>query len=132
MKTIGVSLLGLGNVGGGVVKLLAENAAAIEARLGARLEVRAIAVRDPDKVDRVVRVDREKLSTSLDDAIARPDVDIVVRDLAPDKASATVKFSNIKMPTTVVYDLVKLKDGWRIADITWDGNDTLRGVFEKK
>jgi hypothetical protein len=59
-------------------------------------------------------------------------VDIVVRDLAPDKASATVKFSNIKMPTTVVYDLVKLKDGWRIADITWDGNDTLRGVFEKK
>ncbi|HEX4450689.1 MAG TPA: homoserine dehydrogenase [Kofleriaceae bacterium] len=76
-KTIGVALLGLGNVGGGVVKLLADNAAAIEARLGARLEVRAIAVRDPDKVGRVVRVEREKLSTSLDDAIARPDVDIV-------------------------------------------------------
>jgi hypothetical protein len=59
-------------------------------------------------------------------------VDIAVRDIAPDKASATAKFSNIKTPTTVVYDLVKLKDGWRIADITWDGKDTLRGVFEKK
>ena len=48
------ALLGLGNVGGGVVKLLEDNAAAIEARLGARIEVRAIAVRDPDKANRVV------------------------------------------------------------------------------
>jgi hypothetical protein len=59
-------------------------------------------------------------------------VDIVVRDIAPDKASATAKFSNAKMPTTVVYDLIKLKDGWRIADITWDGKDTLRGIYDKK
>jgi Protein of unknown function (DUF3828) len=59
-------------------------------------------------------------------------VDIAVRDIAPDKASATAKFRNLEVATTVVYDLVKLKDGWRIADITWDGNDTLRGVFEKK
>ena len=77
MRTIGVALLGLGNVGGGVVKLLADNAAAIEARLGARLEVRAIAVRDPDKQGRVVDVDRDKLSTDIDAAIARRDVDIV-------------------------------------------------------
>ena len=77
MRAIGVALLGLGNVGGGVVKLLEENAAAIEARLGARIEVRAIAVRDPAKADRVVSVDRARLSTSIDEAIKRPDVDIV-------------------------------------------------------
>jgi len=59
-------------------------------------------------------------------------VDIAVRDLAPDKASATVKFRNLKVETTVLYDLVRLKEGWRIADITWDGNDTLRGIFVKK
>ncbi|MGE5186011.1 MAG: homoserine dehydrogenase, partial [Acidobacteriota bacterium] len=76
-RTIGVALLGLGNVGGGVVKLLEENAAAIQARLGARLEVRAICVRDPDKANRVVAVDRALLTTSIDDAIRRPDVDIV-------------------------------------------------------
>jgi homoserine dehydrogenase len=70
-------LLGLGNVGGGVVKLLAENAAAIEARLGARIEVRAIAVRDPDKSKRVVDVDRALLSTDIDAAVRRPDVEIV-------------------------------------------------------
>jgi homoserine dehydrogenase len=70
-------LLGLGNVGGGVVKLLAENAAAIEARLGARIEVRAIAVRDPDKSKRVVDVDRALLSTDVDAAVRRSDVEIV-------------------------------------------------------
>ncbi len=59
-------------------------------------------------------------------------VDIVVSDIAPDKASGTVKFTNLKMPTTVVYDLIKLKEGWRIADITWDGKDTLRGIYDKK
>jgi hypothetical protein len=63
-------------------------------------------------------------------------VDIAVRETAPDKASATVKFSNFKMPTTLLYDLVKLKEGWRIADITWQegdgGNETLRGLFVKK
>lgn len=76
-RTIGVALLGLGNVGGGVIKLLEDNAAAIEARLGARLEVRVIAVRDPDKVNRVVAVDRALLTTDVDSAIHHPDVEIV-------------------------------------------------------
>jgi Protein of unknown function (DUF3828) len=59
-------------------------------------------------------------------------VNVAVRDIAPGKASATVKFTNLKMPTIVVYDLVKLKEGWRIAEITWDGKDTLSGIFVKK
>jgi homoserine dehydrogenase len=45
VREIGVALLGLGNVGAGVVKLLEDNAAAIGARLGGRLVVRAIAAR---------------------------------------------------------------------------------------
>lgn len=76
-RTIGVALLGLGNVGGGVIKLLEDNAAGIEERLGARIEVRAVVVRDPDKAKRVVEVDRALLSTDLDRAIGRDDVDIV-------------------------------------------------------
>jgi homoserine dehydrogenase len=76
-RTIGVALLGLGNVGGGVVKLLEDNAAAIAARLGATLEVRAIAVRDVDKANRVVDVDRRLLTSDVDGTIRRADVDIV-------------------------------------------------------
>jgi len=76
-RTIGVALLGLGNVGGGVVKLLEENAVAIAARLGTRLEIRAMVVRDPDKAKRVVDVDPALLTTDINLAILRDDVDIV-------------------------------------------------------
>src|SRR6185295_3756455 len=76
-RTIGVALLGLGNVGGGVVKLLEDNAAAIAARLGAKLEVRAIAVRDIDKAHRVVDVDRALLTSDVERTVERGDVEIV-------------------------------------------------------
>ena len=59
-------------------------------------------------------------------------VDIVVNDTAPDKASATASFRNFDMPTKVVFELVKLKTGWRIADIDWGENGTLRGLYVKK
>jgi homoserine dehydrogenase len=76
-STIGVALLGLGNVGGGVVKLLEDNAAAIAARLGATLEVRAVAVREVDKANRVVDVDRRLLTTDALATVRRDDIDIV-------------------------------------------------------
>ncbi len=77
VREIGVALLGLGNVGAGVVKLLEDNAAAIGARLGGRLVVRAIAVRAPGKKKRLVEVDPALLTKDIAGAIARPDVDIV-------------------------------------------------------
>src|SRR5215207_5882084 len=74
---IGIALLGLGNVGAGVVKLLDDNASAIGERLGAQIAVRAIAVRAPGKKNRLVAVDPGLLTTDLNRAIARDDVDIV-------------------------------------------------------
>jgi uncharacterized protein DUF3828 len=59
-------------------------------------------------------------------------VDIAVRESAADKASATVSFINVDKPTTVLLDLVKLKEGWRIADITWDRKESLRRLLTKK
>jgi hypothetical protein len=59
-------------------------------------------------------------------------VDVTVRESAADKASATVSFVNVDKPTTVLLDLVKLKQGWRIADITWDRKESLRGLLTKK
>jgi hypothetical protein len=58
--------------------------------------------------------------------------DIAVRDVAPGKASGTITFQNFDKPKTIVLELVKLKEGWRIADIIWqrDGaTETLRGLF---
>jgi hypothetical protein len=59
-------------------------------------------------------------------------VDVTVRDTGSDKASATVSFKNLDKPTTVVLDLVKLKEGWRIADINWGRKPSLRGLFAKR
>jgi hypothetical protein len=58
--------------------------------------------------------------------------DVAVRDTGADKATATVSFENLGKPTTVVLDLVKLREGWRIADINWGRKPTLRGLFSKK
>jgi len=59
-------------------------------------------------------------------------VDIAVREIAADKAAATVSFKNADRQTIVVLDLVKLRVGWRIADITWGRKETLRGIFTRK
>jgi hypothetical protein len=61
--------------------------------------------------------------------------DIAVQDVAPSKASGTVKFQNFDKLKTVVLDLVRLKEGWRIADIVWqrDGEtETLRGLLAQR
>jgi hypothetical protein len=61
--------------------------------------------------------------------------DIAVQDVAPSKASGAVKLQNFDKPKTVVLDLVKLKEGWRIADIAWqrDGEtESLRGLFTQQ
>lgn len=76
MREIGVGLLGLGNVGAGVVRLLADNAEAIESRLGARLVVRAAAVRDLDK-ERRVEIHPSCLTTDPASIATRDDVEIV-------------------------------------------------------
>ena len=77
MREIGVGLLGLGNVGSGVVKLLQENTAAIEARLGARVVLRKMAVREADK-KRLVDVDPKLITTDAASIIDDPATEIVV------------------------------------------------------
>jgi len=57
---------------------------------------------------------------------------IAMADTGPGKATATVSFDNAGKPTTVVLELVKIKNDWRISDITWqhDGKpETLRSLF---
>ena len=59
-------------------------------------------------------------------------VDVTVHDIAAGKARATVAFTSLSRPTTVVLDLVRLRQGWRISDIAWGDGRTLRGLLEKK
>ena len=59
-------------------------------------------------------------------------VDIAIHEIAPDKANATVSFKSLGDQRRVVLALVKLKVGWRIADITSDRKETLREFLSKQ
>ncbi|MFD1812758.1 homoserine dehydrogenase [Rhodococcus gannanensis] len=72
---IGVAVLGLGNVGSEVVRIIRENAADLESRIGAPLVLRGIAVR---RIDGDRGVPEGLLTTDADSLVARPDVDLVV------------------------------------------------------
>ncbi|MGH7408871.1 MAG: homoserine dehydrogenase [Candidatus Methylomirabilales bacterium] len=77
MKVIRVGILGLGTVGGGVVRLLEENGPMIDARLGARLQVKRIARRRPD-APASVAVDPALLTADPLEVIRDPAIQIVV------------------------------------------------------
>lgn len=77
MRSISIGLLGLGNVGAGVVRILRDNRGDIEARLQASLQVKSIAVRDLQRT-RQVEVEAAQLTTDPESIIADPDIRIVV------------------------------------------------------
>lgn len=74
---IKVGLLGCGTVGGGVVQLLRANAAYIEARVGAPIEIAKVLVRDPNK-ERVPELDRSRVTTDAKDVLEDASIDVVV------------------------------------------------------
>lgn len=71
-----VGLLGCGNVGAAVVRLLDEHADDIARRAGCRLEVARVAVRDPARV-REVPLDPSRFTADPQAVVEDPDVDIV-------------------------------------------------------
>lgn len=77
MESIGIGLAGFGTVGGGVYKNLEANRDLLERRLGARLEIRRIAVRDLAK-SRGVEAPQELFTTNLDDLLTDPNIRVVV------------------------------------------------------
>jgi uncharacterized protein DUF3828 len=95
--------------------------------------VAALIIRDRNKAAKrgdVSTLDMDPFIDAQDWDISA--VDVAVRDTGAEKAVATVSFKNLGKPTTVVLDLVKLRDGWRIADINWGRKQTLRALFIKR
>jgi homoserine dehydrogenase len=72
-----IGLLGLGQVGGGVARIVASHRREIEARLGARLEVVRAVVRDPSRA-RVPEAAGVELVTDPARVVSAGDVDVVV------------------------------------------------------
>ena len=77
MKQLGIGLAGLGNVGAGVYKHLAQNRVLLRERLGVEFVVKKVAVRDLAKVREVV-VPAELLTNDPLSLITDPEVEVVV------------------------------------------------------
>jgi homoserine dehydrogenase len=77
MREVGIGIAGFGTVGGGVLSILQKHAGDIEARLGARIVVRKVALRDAGK-SRVVEVPPALLTTRVEDLLEDPSVEVVV------------------------------------------------------
>ena len=77
MREVGIGIAGFGTVGGGVLSILQAHAREIEARLGARIAVRRVVFRDPEKA-RAVDVDPAVMGTRLEEILDDPKIEVVV------------------------------------------------------
>jgi homoserine dehydrogenase len=77
LKPVRIALLGCGTVGEGVVRLLRRNAAMLERRLGAPLELAAVADRSLKPIPSL-GVSAKLITRDAGALVVRPDVDIVV------------------------------------------------------
>jgi homoserine dehydrogenase len=79
-KPIGVAVLGLGNVGSQVVRIIEDSASDLSARIGAPLELRGVGVR---RVADGRGVPVDLLTDNVEELVSRDDVDIVVELMGP-------------------------------------------------
>ncbi|OPY15332.1 MAG: Homoserine dehydrogenase [Syntrophus sp. PtaU1.Bin005] len=77
MRHIHLGLIGFGNIGTGVVKLLRDNADILEKRLGTKLVLKKIVDIDIES-PRLTAVEPQLLSTDADAILNDPEIDIVI------------------------------------------------------
>lgn len=101
MKEIKIGLIGLGTVGAGVVKVLQENNDLITCRLGARIKLSKIAVRDLS-APRRVKVDPSLLTQNVRDILEDPEIQIVIELIGGYEPAKSFILSAIKAGKHVV------------------------------
>ncbi|BAX93808.1 homoserine dehydrogenase [Mycobacterium shigaense] len=99
VKPVGVAVLGFGNVGSEVVRIIEDSADDLAARIGAPLALRGIGVRRV-AADRGVPV--ELLTDDIDGLVSRDDVDIVVELMGPVEPSRKAILAALERGKSVV------------------------------
>src|SRR5215831_13132845 len=101
MTALKVALLGCGNVGSEVYRLLGEQAGDLEARIGAPVEVAGVAVRRPGRT-RGVLVPPGLLTTDAVGLVSRPDIDIVAEVIGGIEPARSLLLTALKAGKSVV------------------------------
>jgi homoserine dehydrogenase len=96
-----VGVLGCGNVGGALVRLLVEDGERIAARTGLRLEVGAVAVRSQAR-ERDVPVPAGRLTTDAGAVVVDPTIDVVVELIGGIEPARTLIMAALRSGKPVV------------------------------
>jgi len=99
MTAIRIGLLGAGVVGSQVIRLLQEQAAELTSRVGAPLEIVAVAVRNPEKYP---DIDPALLTTDSAAMVARDDVDVIVEVMGGIEPAKDLLLTALKRGASVV------------------------------
>lgn len=99
VRPVGVAVLGLGNVGSEVVRILNDSADDLAARIGAPLVLRGVGVR---RIADDRGVPTELLTDDIDSLVSREDVDIVVELMGPVEPARKAILSAIAHGKSVV------------------------------
>ncbi len=83
-ESIGIGLLGLGGVGGGVAKALAERAEALATQVGCPLRLRKVLEKDLAKT-RASKMEPDLFTTDPAEVIGDPEIDIVIEALGGER-----------------------------------------------
>ena len=101
MQQANLGLVGGGTVGGGVFQAIQRNGALVASRLGVRLVVAKVAVRDLAKA-RAVKVPAAQLTTDWQSVVNDPGVDIVVELMGGTTTARNVVLQALKLGKPVV------------------------------
>jgi homoserine dehydrogenase len=101
MQQVNLGIIGGGTVGGGVFQAVHRNGALMASRLGARLQVAAVAVRDVHK-PRAVKIPSMLLTTDWLSVVRDPRVNLVVELMGGTTTARTVALTALKLGKPVV------------------------------
>jgi homoserine dehydrogenase len=101
MADVQVGILGCGNVGSALVRLLADNEELIDRRVGVRLQVARVAVQDVTKT-RDVKLADGVLTDDADAVVSDPAVDVVVEIIGGVEPARTLVLDALKSGKPVV------------------------------
>jgi homoserine dehydrogenase len=99
-RPLGVGLLGLGTVGSGVARVLTTKSAALERRIGRRVEICKVLVRDPSRPRNILG--GGPLVTDATAVLDDPSVDVVIEVLGGEEPARTLILQAIERGKHVV------------------------------
>ena len=101
MQQVNLGIIGGGTVGGGVFQAVQRNGALMASRLGVRLDVLRMAVRDISK-KRPVKIPKSLLTTDWSSVVAHPDVNLIVELIGGTTTAREVVLAALKGGKPVV------------------------------